>query len=530
MTSLISLGAINKITREYIYPKIANKKDEYVCPDCNRDLILCQGDVRVHHFRHKVDTFTSCQHYNSPTESQIHKDAKMLLKTILEKKIPLSFIRNCSCCKKNEEYEIPEVTETSCVTLEHRFEYNNSVKIADVAYIDDGEIVCIFEICNTHKTCSENRPEPWFEIDALEFIAKVNTIISSIKITCIRCEKCEDCIKKETKESIPSFDDDTSGDFQYMRYMKQLHNSNKNDSILKHLDNVGVEYKEGNHVITITHPISNISIRRSTINLNTFINGKWIQVYLEDIVTWYKSKQGFTVQCSNCNYLCKTNEHIIVCMKCKSRINFSVKKDELIQTEVCKDIVFITNKLKESNVPMQKKKWKSLLDLLVVVDKTFLDIKPLLDTYNEYYLHITHPNTKQKIVYHLKRDEITIVNNINIYIDNKIVINYIRDWLGDSPNKLENIIKWANNHKFIELLLFLLSSPMTKINYEFVLWLNSFDSKLNILLIDCGCYNWKLENVINWLKNDGIFQRCKKCNCINSYLKSTLVCNNKYCI
>jgi competence CoiA-like predicted nuclease len=50
----LSLGAINKITREYVYPKIANKIDKYICHECNKDLILVQGKIRVHHFRHKV--------------------------------------------------------------------------------------------------------------------------------------------------------------------------------------------------------------------------------------------------------------------------------------------------------------------------------------------------------------------------------------------------------------------------------------------------------------------------------------------
>ena len=82
MTHVLSLGAINKHTREYVYPKIANKTDEYICPECNKGLILVKGEVRVHHFRHKVDTKTPCNHYNKPTETQIHKDAKILLKTL----------------------------------------------------------------------------------------------------------------------------------------------------------------------------------------------------------------------------------------------------------------------------------------------------------------------------------------------------------------------------------------------------------------------------------------------------------------
>ena len=197
MSQLLSLGAINKLTGEYVYPKIANKKDEYICPECNKDLILVQGEIRVHHFRHKVDNINPCHHYSKPTESQIHKDAKMLMKTLLERKIQISFIRNCCCCKKNEEFEIPEISETSAIEIEYRFEYNG-LKIADVAYIDNGDIVCIFEICNTHKTCSENRPEPWFEIDAETLIKIANdNCLTSLEIPCIRCEKCEECIEKE---------------------------------------------------------------------------------------------------------------------------------------------------------------------------------------------------------------------------------------------------------------------------------------------------------------------------------------------
>jgi hypothetical protein len=197
MMHMLSLGAVNKLTREYVYPKIANKKDEYICSECNKDLILCQGEIRVHHFRHKVDNINPCHHYSNPTESEIHKHAKLLLKKLLERKIPISLIRKCCCCKKNEEFEIPEISETSNIQLEYRFEYNG-VKTADVAYLEDGEILCIFEICNTHKTCSENRPEPWFDIHAETLIKMANdNTLTSLEIPCIRCEKCDDCIETE---------------------------------------------------------------------------------------------------------------------------------------------------------------------------------------------------------------------------------------------------------------------------------------------------------------------------------------------
>ena len=202
MSQLLSLGAINKLTGEYVYPKIANKKDEYICPECNKDLILVQGEIRIHHFRHKVDSINPCHHYSKPTESQIHKDAKMLMKTLLENKTHIQFIRECVSCKISAEINLPEITDGSIITLEHRFNYNDQLKIADVAHTLDGEIKGIYEIFNTHKTCSENRPEPWVEIDANSLLTLVNTNNELLIINCVRCEKCEKCLIDDGEKAI----------------------------------------------------------------------------------------------------------------------------------------------------------------------------------------------------------------------------------------------------------------------------------------------------------------------------------------
>lgn len=196
MSQILPLGAINRKTREYIYPRVANKKDEYICPDCNKDLILCKGKKRIPHFRHKVDNINPCHHYSNPSESQIHKNAKILLKNLLERKIPISFTRECCSCKNVENFEIPEMSKTSTIHTEYKFEYNDSSKSADVAYLDNGEVVALFEIWYTHKTRSENRPEPWFEIDAEKLIRLANDdSLASLQVPCIRCEKCEECIE-----------------------------------------------------------------------------------------------------------------------------------------------------------------------------------------------------------------------------------------------------------------------------------------------------------------------------------------------
>ena len=205
MSQLLSLGAINKLTGKYIYPKIANKIDKYICPECNKDLILVQGEIRIHHFRHKIDSINPCHHYSKPTESQIHKDAKMLMKTLLENKTPIQFTRECVSCKTIDELIIPEITEGSIILLEHHFNYNNELKIADVTHTINGEIKSIYEICNTHKTCSGNRPEPWVEIDANSLLTLVNTTDEPLIINCIRCEKCEKCLIDDAKNKAIQF-------------------------------------------------------------------------------------------------------------------------------------------------------------------------------------------------------------------------------------------------------------------------------------------------------------------------------------
>jgi hypothetical protein len=192
---VISLGALNKITNEYVYPKIANKDNEYICPDCKKDLILKQGNIRIHHFAHSKDNL-KCNYYDKPSESQIHKDAKLLLKNILENEQKITFIRKCNnkCCK--EKYKIPNFSDTSEILLEYKFFFNNSYKIADVAYIDNSERVGLFEIYHSHNTKESDRPEPWFEINATELINQINDIDNKkIKINCIRkninCKNCQ---------------------------------------------------------------------------------------------------------------------------------------------------------------------------------------------------------------------------------------------------------------------------------------------------------------------------------------------------
>jgi hypothetical protein len=310
MTHVLSLGAINKHTGEYVYPKISNKKDEYICPECNKDLICVQGEIRVHHFRHKIDNVNPCHHYSNPTETQIHKDAKILLKTLLERKIQILLIRNCCFCKKNEEFEIPEISESSTIEIEYRFTYNG-LKIADVAYTDNDDIVCIFEIYNTHKTCSENRPEPWFEINAETLIKTANdNSLTSLLIPCIRSEKCDDCIEKiknklienirkinfirfndlelKLKKAEQDCSDDYWGksDYNIKNYKIQIDNI-KNEVEIELLKQNIVYINKNNEKFIIEKKINNQTIKLISISLVKIGKYGFCKINIIDLYNWY---------------------------------------------------------------------------------------------------------------------------------------------------------------------------------------------------------------------------------------------------
>jgi hypothetical protein len=378
MTS-IPLGAINKKTGRYSYPKIATKTDEYCCPDCNKELILCKGEIRIPYFRHKSDTSIPCNYYNNPTESQIHKDAKQALKIVLENKIPMTMFRICSICNGKEIFEIPQLDNTSKIILEYPFQYNSLRKVADVAYLDNGELMCIFEICYKHKTCNEDRPEPWFELDALELINSLNDDnFENVEIQCIRRENCETCIENENrlreenkqqkimsirnlnKSKLPilekqlevEIENDTSLYYTsslLLNLREQVRNI-KDELEIKMLENNILYNNKDNIKIEITHPNKNEKITLHSISSYSMI----------EILDWYNSVSNkfniidcsFKVEnligniwqsvkdkniCELNSLVLKLDEHINMCLKHKYKnyaYRFAIARNKMLDLEI----------------------------------------------------------------------------------------------------------------------------------------------------------------------------------------------------
>ena len=85
------------------------------------------------------------------------------------------------------------------VEIEYRFKYNETTKVADIAYLDENkELINIIEIYNTHHIDDKDRPEPWYEIRALDIIELKEE--EDIELECIRNYTCDECKKERYNE------------------------------------------------------------------------------------------------------------------------------------------------------------------------------------------------------------------------------------------------------------------------------------------------------------------------------------------
>lgn len=190
---MLQLGAINDKTNIYVYPKIANKKDNYVCVECKNKVILCKGDIIKPYFRHHI--LDKCYYYEKPNESQVHKDAKLALQQLFNDSKNVTIIVKCNCCNERTKVNI----QSDEIKLEYRFTYNDKLKIADVAYLTNNEIKYIVEILNTHKTGENTRPEPWYELKADNIIDTINKS-DDLTFNCVRVKYCDNCINNSNIE------------------------------------------------------------------------------------------------------------------------------------------------------------------------------------------------------------------------------------------------------------------------------------------------------------------------------------------
>ena len=177
----LQLGAFDVETNKYVSPYEAVKGNSYKCIECEKKVIFRKGSIRRPHFAHAVQT-NVCSYYEHPNETQIHKDAKMLLAKLLSEKRQMCFNWMCDNCKE-PAFAFEDIACNAKHIPKIKYEENDNVKteyrnpndswVADVAIVNNGNVRYIFEIKHTHKTQTK-RPEPWFEVNATDFIKTVS--------------------------------------------------------------------------------------------------------------------------------------------------------------------------------------------------------------------------------------------------------------------------------------------------------------------------------------------------------------------
>ena len=204
--SSLQFGAIDITTELYTPPYKATKNTQYKCTCCNELVIFKKGEIKKPHFSHYSKS--QCQYYDHPNESQIHKEAKLLLCYLLNSKRKIIINNTCCNCLINIDTEIKYKTCSEAYT-EYRVTDNDIINIYDVVLLSKNKIKYIFEIYNTHK---QNRNcNNWFEIDATELInLNIEDNNETINLNCIRkniycCETF--CNKQNFKEILLNFVD-----------------------------------------------------------------------------------------------------------------------------------------------------------------------------------------------------------------------------------------------------------------------------------------------------------------------------------
>ena len=180
-------------------PRDGVKKICYICPGCKNPAIFKKGTKKIAHFAHKAKT--GCQFYDHPSEGELHKQAKLQLQLALKKKeVPIFVVQKCACHK--EMISTIELTAIlGDVVVEHPFFHNGRSCRADLAIVDDNSnILYIVEICDTHPTDEDRRPEGWVELKADEVLCKLNADSHSIQLSCTRIITPESCIQKEKEK------------------------------------------------------------------------------------------------------------------------------------------------------------------------------------------------------------------------------------------------------------------------------------------------------------------------------------------
>lgn len=163
-------------------------------PECNTEMLMVQGKVRISHFRHK--NAVCCP------ETYQHQLAKKLIQLRIHSKKPTILAFDCSICGDPKAKQVDLSKILSHAVLEQKYPESNF--IGDVAaFNQNNELKVMFEVYVTHKVDGEKLNQPkWVEVHADQVIRENylngQAVVWRAKRSCadIKCPHCEEVVRQ----------------------------------------------------------------------------------------------------------------------------------------------------------------------------------------------------------------------------------------------------------------------------------------------------------------------------------------------
>lgn len=204
MDKIEPIRAINVKTGQCTLSTHASKNDQYKCPECDKEVIYCRGNMLMPYFRHKAYDDNQCTYFNlnNTSESQAHKNAKNEIKEMLFETRKIQYIRRCDTCGHHSTYII-QLSNSANIELEYNIRHNRRHFVADVAVNHNAKPELIVEIFHSHRTKEASRPEPWIEVQdkqcSKNYEIFKNDYESPLTFECRRFYRCQPCSYKKAK-------------------------------------------------------------------------------------------------------------------------------------------------------------------------------------------------------------------------------------------------------------------------------------------------------------------------------------------
>ena len=257
--------ALEVETGYYVVPKYARKDKKYTCIKCEKECIVCEGEIKEKYIRHKVKgecnyfdaslKNTQNNKYDPKIRDLFHNASIVYLENFLNKGHKLVITKKCKLKYKcNNIVKEIKLEDGDNVKVEKSFNLNGMIKRGDLCILNkDGNIKVILEIFDTHRTNENDRPNniEWYElyVDDIMKYYDDDEDYDKINLDCHRyyvCNPCENHREEILKQQKEEYERRQKQKEEYEQRQKQLREEyeQKQKQLREELERIKQKQKE----------------------------------------------------------------------------------------------------------------------------------------------------------------------------------------------------------------------------------------------------------------------------------------------